>query len=199
LYLEIKKLKSKLNKLIKIYKYIIDLNNWIRIYFYVKNLFNFSSKIWITIHKFLHLKFIFIKGSYVYLKLKLEKLKIFNSYVYSEAKKIFSEKPSDAGYNKCAIAHLPLIRSRYKYLPKGYFHISCSVYSIDCLAKLLLYVYIIVFSDTFKYTISSFKVLALNLAVFWEPFYTNISQSAGNLLKINFRVPQRPYAEILRL
>ena len=27
---------------------------------------------------------------------------------------------------------------------------------------------------------------ALNLAVFWEPLYENISQSAGNLLSLNF-------------
>ena len=34
---------------------------------------------------------------------------------------------------------------------------------------------------------------ALNLAVFWEPLYENISQSAGNLLSLNFLENLRGY------
>ena len=34
---------------------------------------------------------------------------------------------------------------------------------------------------------------ALNLAVFWEPLYENISQSAGNLLSLNFLENLRDY------
>lgn len=34
---------------------------------------------------------------------------------------------------------------------------------------------------------------ALNLAVFWEPLYNNISQSAGNLLSLNFLENLRGY------
>lgn len=34
---------------------------------------------------------------------------------------------------------------------------------------------------------------ALNLAVFWEPLYENISQSAGNLLSLNFLEILRGY------
>lgn len=36
-------------------------------------------------------------------------------------------------------------------------------------------------------------LLALNLAVFWEPLYNNISQSAGNLLSLNFLENLRDY------
>lgn len=34
---------------------------------------------------------------------------------------------------------------------------------------------------------------ALNLAVYWEPLYNNISQSAGNLLSFNFLENLRDY------
>jgi hypothetical protein len=34
---------------------------------------------------------------------------------------------------------------------------------------------------------------ALNLAIFWEPLYVNISQSAGNLLSLNFLENLRGY------
>ena len=34
---------------------------------------------------------------------------------------------------------------------------------------------------------------AINLAVFWEPLYENISQSAGNLLSLNFLENLRDY------
>ena len=34
---------------------------------------------------------------------------------------------------------------------------------------------------------------ALNLAVFWEPLYNNITQSAGNLLSLNFLENLRGY------
>jgi hypothetical protein len=39
----------------------------------------------------------------------------------------------------------------------------------------------------------SLTVPALNLAVFWEPLYENIAQSAGNLLSFNFLESLRGY------
>jgi len=52
-------------------------------------------------------------------------------------------------------------------------------------------VIIIIFTGLSRYT--SQGVPALNLAVFWEPLYENISQSAGNLFSFNFLENLRGY------
>lgn len=86
-YLRVKKLKSRLDKLIKGYKYITDLNNRNRILKFLGLLLVRIKYILIRILKILHLKFSFIKSNY-YLKqnknlARLVKDNFFNSYLPS--------------------------------------------------------------------------------------------------------------------